>query len=341
MAEKRQLNIIASGRVQGTFFRANAKRIADGLGLTGFAKNMKDGRVTILAEGEEAGLRKLLDWCYRGSFLAKVDELSFKWGEAKGEFKDFFIDREGKTFIEDKAAALLHLSKNILSGDGLHLPKHIVIIPDGNRRWAEEKNLPIWKGHEKAFDGSLELLREIQKMGIRYCTLWGFSTENWKRSSIEVKMLMQIFPNMLIKLREEAFKEEIAVHHFGRKDRLPAKLSAQLDRLEKDTARFNKYYLGIALDYGGRDEIIRAMEKVDFSKPVSELDISNALDTNGFPDPELIIRTGGEQRLSGMMPWQSVYAELYFSPLYYPDFGAPELHLALQDFSNRHRRFGK
>lgn len=338
---KKRITITVSGRVQGIFFRNNAKKLADQLGIVGYARNLSDGRVCITGEGSETSLRKLLDWCYRGSYLAKVDGLSFQWEKRDGKYKTFTIDTQGKTFVEDKALALYNLSKRILGQSPAFLPKHIAIIPDGNRRWAQERNLPVWRGHQKAIDQTLNLFKEMRRLGIQYCTLWGFSTENWSRKKSEVSRLMAIFQNMITKLRNEAFAHEVAVHHFGRKDRLPKKLVAALTKLEQDTRHFSKYHVGIALDYGGRDELLRAIKKLngDHASP-SEVHVSEALDTNGFPDPDLIIRTGGEQRLSGLMPWQSVYSELYFSPLHFPDFTPLELRYAIEDYSSRHRNFG-
>ncbi len=338
---KRKLTIIISGRVQGVFFRDNAKKLADELKIAGLAKNLSDGRVEIQAQGDESSLRKLLDWCYRGSFLARVEGLSFVWSEPTRKYIAFEIDREGKSYLEDKAAALYQLSRELFNNSYARLPKHLVIIPDGNRRWAKEHNLPSWQGHQQGFDRAQELLKEIRGLGIRYATLWGFSTENWSRSQVEVGFLMGLFSNMVEKIREDAFQYEISFHHFGRKDRLPKNLALVLAKLEEKTRKFSKYHFGLALDYGGRDEILRAMEKIHTNRSVNETVFSKALDTSSFPDPEFIIRTGGEQRLSGIMPWQGVYAELYFSPLYFPDFNPTELRLALEDYSQRDRRFGK
>lgn len=340
----KRISITVSGRVQGTFFRSSAKKLADRLGIVGYAKNLPDGRVQIVGEGEEATLRKFLDWCYRGSVLAKVSGLSFLWEDkdAKGAYRNFHVDLGGRSYLEDKVAALVNLSKKVFAPPPTHVPSHVAIIPDGNRRWAEDRNLPAWRGHERGFRQTIALAKEVRRLGIRYLTLWGFSTENWSRSKSEIQKLMRIFQEMARVLRKEAFKHQVAIHHFGRKDRLPGELVTALRELERDTERFSKYHLGLALDYGGRDEILRAIGKLTAQKQqLSETTVSQALDTNGFPDPSLIIRTGGEQRLSGMMPWQSAYAELYFSPLYFPDFGPPELRYAIADFSLRQRRFGR
>lgn len=334
---------MVQGRVQGVFFRKNTKKIADTLGLTGYAKNLSGGEVEIVAEGGATALQSLLDWCYRGSTLAKVSGLSFTWKAATETYNSFTIDREGKNIIEDKFSALEHLTKNLRDIPPADIPQHIVIIPDGNRRWAQEKKLPVWRGHERAFNQTItHLLKEVRSLGVTYLTMWGFSTENWKRNEKEIQHLMRIFKAGLKRFRKEAFAHEIRIHHFGRKDRLPKGLVEGIRKLEADTAHFTKHHFAIALDYGGRDELLRAFRKMKKAhKEFSEEEVMHALDTNGFPDPDLIIRTSGEKRLSGMMPWQAAYAELYFTPIYFPDFGRSELRYAVADYVDRKRRYGK
>lgn len=329
--------------MQGVFFRKNAAHAARAGGLTGYTQNMPNGSVEIVCEGEEPALKKMLEWCYRGSLLARVEGLSFAWEDAQGEFKNFSI-RYGSSFLRDKIAAVKQLSKHLVEHDTIpseKLPRHVVIIPDGNRRWAREHSLPVWRGHQKGMNRVIDLLREMRRLGIRYATVWGFSTENWSREKDEVEKLMNIFLITIKKIRAEAIRDHVRFHHFGRTDRLPEVLHAAIDSLEEETKHFTEFHFGLALDYGGRDEILRAFEKIQQGGiPLSEEAISHALDTQGFPDPELIIRTSGEQRLSGMMPWQGVYAELYFAPVHLPDFDEHQLHFALADFARRERRFG-
>ncbi|MDA8611411.1 polyprenyl diphosphate synthase [Candidatus Pacebacteria bacterium] len=341
--ENRRLEIMISGRVQGVFFRISAKEIAKQNNLFGFAENLEDGRVHIIAEGGEAGLRNLLDWSYRGSILARVDGLSFNWLEATGEFNKFDSIHNEDGFVEDKKQALKNLSKRVLKRFKYtgSVPNHLVIIPDGNRRWAEERKLSAWEGHKQGIEQIKELISEITNIGIKYVTFWGFSTDNWKRDDIEVKYLMEAFKKSLKSLREESFKYEIRFHHFGRKDRLPKSLIKEINKLEEDTKHFHKHHLAVALDYGGRNELVRAMEALgNNNKDISEENISEALDTKDFPDVDLVIRTSGERRTSGIMPWQAVHAEYYFSPIYFPDFSPDELRLAVEDFGGRKRRFG-
>jgi undecaprenyl diphosphate synthase len=224
------------------------------------------------------------------------------------------------------------------------LPQHIAIIPDGNRRWAQERGLPASEGHRAGSIRIEELITTAQKMGIKTITIWGFSTENWKREKTEVDVLFKLFMRMLRRLVREANQRNIRIRHFGRKDRLPSIIITYLKKLEQSTSKNTQYNLNYALDYGGRDEILRAVKKiVDDGIPSDQINeelFSQYLDTGNLPDPDLIIRTSGEQRISGLMPWQGSYAEYYFSPSYLPDFSDEEFIKAIKDFGRRDRRFG-
>jgi len=343
--------------VQGVFFRATAKRVADAHMLVGHAKNLPDGRVEILAEGDEAGLRALLDWCYRGSLLANVDGLSFEWQKSKdiptrsrdGQvFRKFDISRDGNNLIVDQVHALTNLGRRVLATVDkkveekiLNVPKHIVIIPDGNRHWARERGVPFWKGYEEGKKRTVELIKTSQEAGVPHMTFWGFSTENWSRPTEEVSWLMDTFVKTLKELGKELSKNKISFRHLGRKDRINSKLLKGIEDLEMSTAEFRGKTFSLALDYGGRDEILRAAKKASENGGMNDKNLTAALDTSGLPDPDFIIRTSGEQRLSGIMPWQSAYAELYFTPLYFPDFTPTQFNLALADYANRQRRFGQ
>jgi undecaprenyl diphosphate synthase len=225
------------------------------------------------------------------------------------------------------------------------IPRHVALIPDGNRRWAKEHSLPTMSGHQKGYDRIMELSRVAQEMGIETMTIWGFSTENWGRESAERDFLFKLFMRMLRRVAREARQHNIRVRHLGRQDRLPATIINFLKKLETDTKDNKKYSLNIALDYGGRDELLRAVKHMlDDGLTSDQLDekvFSSYLDTGNFPDPDLIIRTSGEQRLSGLLPWQGTYAEYYFSPLHLPDFGEAEFREAIAEFGRRQRRFGK
>ena len=225
------------------------------------------------------------------------------------------------------------------------IPKHVVIIPDGNRRWAKEKNLPSIEGHRVGFNRFKEVVREAQKLGIKTLTIWGFSTENWDRSKEEVDYLFKLFKTILTTFSKEAIKNEVRFRHLCRKSKLPRFIINALVRLENKTKKFSNYNLNLALDYGGRDEIVRAINKIlACRKSLKDIDnetFNQYLDTAGLDDPDLIIRTSGEQRLSVMLPWQAVYAELYFPKVYFPDFDKKAFHEAIAEFSRRKRRFGK
>jgi len=230
----------------------------------------------------------------------------------------------------------------------VNIPKHVAIIPDGNRRWARKKGLPTFEGHRRGFDSAVKIARTARKMGVRILTLWGFSTENWKRTKKEVSYLMKLYERMIDRFLPEARKDEAKIVHLGRKDRLPKRLAAKIKQAEKETQNYQKYVLNIALDYGGRDEIVRAIKeylqggRADFSgAELTEEEFGKYLDTAGRPDPDLVIRTSGEKRLSGFMLWQSEYSELYFSDLLMPDFGPKEFKKVIQDYSQRQRRFGR
>lgn len=229
-------------------------------------------------------------------------------------------------------------------GPDVILPKHIVLIPDGNRRWAREHGFSIKEGHRKGFDVVMETARAAETWGIKYFTVWAFSTENWSRSRFEVKYLMFLFKEFLEKHLKEFIEKGVKIIHLGRKDRIPKFLLESLDKAIKKTERNNNFYLNIAIDYGGRDEILRAIKRIISAgrdpEKMSEREFRNFLDTNGQPEPDLIIRTSGEKRLSGIMPYQAAYAELYFEKCYLPDFNVNKLKAAILDFSKRQRRFG-
>ena len=341
-SDTKQLYIRITGRVQAVFFRDTTKKVAGRMGLVGEIKNLENGSVELVAQGDESLLQKLLDWCYRGSFFAKVEGLTFEWQKPIKKYSDFTIIKSD-TFFEDKAAAAKNLTKYVFQASGNLVPKHLVVIPDGNRRWAEEQGMNPWDGHKEALKTITTLSEHARKHGIKYVTFWGFSTENWKRDKKEIDMLMLLFEEGIKGLRKDAIKNNVRFHHFGRKDRLPKRITAILNDFEQETKNFDGYHIGLALDYGGRDELLRAVNACVDKKSegaITEDQLSQLLDTKHFPDPDLIIRTSGEHRTSGMMLWQSAYAEFYFSPLYFPEFSAADLDIALQDFASRGRRFG-
>ncbi|MCX7881187.1 MAG: polyprenyl diphosphate synthase [Patescibacteria group bacterium] len=223
--------------------------------------------------------------------------------------------------------------------------KHIAIIPDGNRRWARERGLPTFFGHKKGFDQSISLSKKSRELGIKILTFWAFSTENWKRSKEEVNYLMKLYEEMIDKNLKEALREKVRIIHLGRKDRLNQKLKEKIIDAEEKTKHFNKYYLTIALDYGGVDEILRTINKIKKLK-INNLDekiFEKNLDTKDlpYPNPDLVIRTSGEVRTSGFMIWQTAYSEWIFYPKYFPDFTPSDLEKCVKEYQERQRRFGK
>lgn len=229
--------------------------------------------------------------------------------------------------------------------DTAKLPKHIAIFPDGDRRWARNNGLSEVEGYRVGVERLLSIVKKADSMGIENLTFWGFSTENWTRAESEVSFLMnEIFIKRGSELKDEFIKTNARFKHIGRKDRLPSKLSDLLNEIEEKTAHFEGKTLTMAIDYGGRDEIIRAVKKI-VSDGVKAEDIddkvfSSYLDTVDIPDPDMIIRTSGEQRMSGFMPWQTAYAELFFLDTYFPDFTDEMFEDVVMAFGNRERRFG-
>jgi undecaprenyl diphosphate synthase len=229
-----------------------------------------------------------------------------------------------------------------------NLPSHIAIIPDGNRRWARERRIPVFEGHRRGYQRVIEIGRAARKMGIKHLTFWGFSTENWHRSKEEVNYLMTLFKQMIDQSLKDALKEKIKIIHLGRKDRFDETLRLKIKKAEEQTKNFNDYYLMIALDYGGRDEILRAVKKLCqtnvFNSNIvnlTELDFENFLDTKTIPSPDLVIRTSGETRTSGFMIWQAAYAEWIFYEKFFPDFTSEDLSKCINEYQNRQRRFGR
>jgi len=224
-----------------------------------------------------------------------------------------------------------------------NIPTHVAIIPDGNRRWAKEHNLPAFEGHRRGYDIANELIHTGHTLGVLIMTLWAFSTENWKRTKDEVGYLMNIF-EMIEKNLQEAHKEKTRIIHLGRKDRLSDSLLKKITKAEKETYTYTKNYLCVGIDYGGEDEIIRAIEKASQIPGVwTKEKLFDSLDTAALPQQQvdLVIRTSGEQRTSGFMPLQTAYSEYYFSKLLFPDFNSAEFTKVIEDYSLRNRRFGK
>lgn len=223
------------------------------------------------------------------------------------------------------------------------IPRHVGIIMDGNGRWAKARGLSRSKGHEEGMKAAKIAAQTAADYGIEVLSLYIFSTENWKRTQDEVSFLMFLIKNYLRKEFQFYRDNNIRIMHTGDMDGLPPEIQKELNDIMAETRDFNGLKLNLAINYGGRDEILRAANRIlakACTDPLTEKDIQNALDNPDIPDADLIIRTGGDKRISNFLLWQSAYAELVFTPVFWPDFGKPEFDKALQDFQSRQRRFG-
>jgi undecaprenyl diphosphate synthase len=343
----KKINIQISGRVQGVGFRVSVKDFADKVGLVGFAENLKNGDVKVVAQGETEKVFELLKFCTNGSILSKPENITFKISDNLDNFSEFTVVRDERSLLHDQINAFQNLAKNLLPFNTQTLPKHVVIIPDGNRRWAREKNLPTFNGHKVGIvDKFKEIINHFTSNQIEVLTLWCLSTENWNREKAEIDYLMKLFIETMDSFESNFLEKNIIFKHLGRRSKLPKDVLEKIDYLTEKTKNNSGKTLCLALDYGGRDEIVRAVNNIIKSNKenqteVTEESFSEFLDTKKLPDPDYIIRTSGEQRLSGILPWQGVYAELFFTPIKFPDFGEKEFAESLLEFSNRKRRFGK
>ena len=220
------------------------------------------------------------------------------------------------------------------------VPSHLGLIIDGNRRWAKEKGLPSFEGHRRGFE-NLEKIGDLcLKKGVKILTAYCFSVENWKRSEEEVSYLMNLLFLGLDKYTKKCIKNDVQMKVIGQKEKLSKKLQKKIKDSENITKDNKKGILNLAISYGGRAEIVEALKSIKDGE-ITEDAVNNSLWTAGQPDPDLIIRTGGEKRLSGFLTWQSVYSELYFTDTYWPDFNEQDLEQAFEEYLKRSRRFGK
>jgi len=226
------------------------------------------------------------------------------------------------------------------------IPQHIVLFPDGNRRWARERGLPTLEGHHRGQEKFKDFLSWCKKRGVKILTVFGFSSENWKRSPSEVNYLMELFEKGLSDKKEiERFQEEgVKVKIIGQKEKLPESLQKVISNIENLTKNNKQLHLNLAVSYGGRWDIIQAVKKIINKgtpiKNITENLVENYLSTAGLPAPDLVIRAGGERRFSNFLLWQAAYSELYFSKTLWPDFTEKDFEEALADFTRRQRRFG-
>lgn len=230
----------------------------------------------------------------------------------------------------------------------MNIPNHVAIILDGNGRWAKAKGMPRNYGHVQGAKTVEKICEEAWKMGIHYLTVYAFSTENWNRPADEVEALMSLLRNYMKTCLKTAAKNNMCVRVIGDKRRLDEDIRKRIGELEESTKDNTGLHFQIALNYGGRDEIRRAVMKLAeevregrlWPEQITEDVISDTLDTAGIPEPDLLIRTCGEQRISNFLLWQLAYTEFYFTPVAWPDFSEEELEKAVEAYNRRDRRYG-
>lgn len=235
------------------------------------------------------------------------------------------------------------------AGAATRLPAHVAIIMDGNGRWAKQRLLSRIKGHEKGAEAVRMTVRTCRELGIPFLTLYAFSTENWQRPKTEVNALMGLLRRFLEAELRELLKNGIRLHVIGRRERLPENVQKALAAAVDDTRHNSALQLNLALSYGGRDEITRAAQSLAAEvqagrmRPadITEELLSARLDTAGIPDPDLLIRTGGDMRVSNFLLWQLAYTEIFVTPTLWPDFTPELFQQILNDFQSRERRFGR
>lgn len=230
----------------------------------------------------------------------------------------------------------------------MRVPAHVAIILDGNGRWAKAKGMPRKYGHTQGARNVEVICEEAWRMGIKYLTVYAFSTENWSRPEAEVAALMKLLRNYMKNCVKTAHKNHMRVRVIGDKSRLDEDIQRSIEELERETKDNDGLNFQIAINYGSRDEMLRAVRRMVqdagegrlFEAQVTEEMFSSYLDTGDIPDPDLLIRTGGEKRVSNYLLWQIAYSELYFCDVPWPDFSKEELEKAVEDYNNRDRRFG-
>jgi len=229
------------------------------------------------------------------------------------------------------------------------MPAHVAIIMDGNGRWAQKRLLSRITGHEKGAEAVRMVVRTCREVGIPFLTLYAFSTENWKRPRTEVQALMRLLRRFLEAELPEMLQNNIRLHVIGRTESLPVKVQQLLTRAVRETQANSALQLNLALSYGGRDEITRAARALSAEvqagslrlEDITEEALSARLDTRGTPDPDLLIRTGGDMRISNFLLWQLAYTEIFVTSTLWPDFGREQFLEILNEFQGRERRFGR
>ena len=226
-----------------------------------------------------------------------------------------------------------------------HVPEHVAIIMDGNGRWAEQRSLPRLAGHQAGRKNVQRVIEESARLGVKHLTIYAFSTENWDRPAEEVNGLLGILGEVIETETGALHKQGVRLCHLGTLDRLSPELRDAVCRAVELTKNNDRITLNVAFNYGGRAEILGAVRRIVEEgvapQDIDEVTFSGYLDTAGMPEPDLIIRTGGEMRLSNFLLWQSAYSEYYCTDAYWPDFDQKELHMAFKAYGRRRRRFGR
>lgn len=238
--------------------------------------------------------------------------------------------------------------KRLETIDMNNLPVHIGVIMDGNGRWAKKRGLPRGAGHQAGAETLKKIVTECNNMGIKYITVYAFSTENWKRPKEEVNFLMNLLLSYLRDSEKTLAKENVVIRAIGGREELSEEIRAQIKKTEEFTKNNTGIVMNIALNYGSREELVRAAKRIAEQAKSGEIQIgditedmiSSELYTGGQPDPDLVIRTSNELRLSNFLMWQSAYSELYFTKTLWPDFSARDLHNAILEYQSRNRRYG-
>lgn len=233
--------------------------------------------------------------------------------------------------------------------DGGVVPGHVALIMDGNGRWADDRGLPRWEGHRRGMESVRESVKAALEAGVDHLTLYAFSQENWRRPDEEIEALMGLLEEFVEREKEELLEQGVRARVFGELEHLPAPALAAVEELQSFTREADELQLNLAISYGARAEIVQAARKLARKavlgtlrpEEIDEGRFADELYTAGWPDPDLLVRTSGEMRLSNFLLWQVAYAELYVTPVLWPDFDRAEFHRALLEYRGRDRRFGR
>jgi len=241
--------------------------------------------------------------------------------------------------------AALKSDKQIVTPELEHVPRHIAIIMDGNGRWAKACGLPRAEGHRQGTENLRRIIRACVEFGVEILTIYAFSTENWQRPPLEVRLLMTILQTVIERELQELNDNGVQIRHIGQLDRIAPSLQKIFLHACEFTKHNHRLILNVAFNYGGRDEIVHAIQQIVRdgvpAEQINEDLVNRYMYTGDLPDPDLVIRTSGELRLRNFLIWQAAYAEYYFTQTYWPDFDKEELRKAIQEYAHRTRRFGK